>query len=441
MEGASGQKKRMLRLLGHQNENLALLCAQTRVGPSFCNNMEMVKRDRSSTNRMRAAFTETIGSALGVPGYVWDDGPEVGRGPILVETSLTPWDVQVQAQRVRLAGKLRQTPAPSANRSLNGELGKALASAKMNAGAKNTLLEDSMGPARAWGLPLVRPTQGVAKQRWKERLNKGMKAATTAATTASQRVRPESLGKGGRQASAIYVGFSATGTPGKEAALKRQQIPSRSLRAGLRNMTLGCVPHTRGALSRMASGWEELGPEKQRNMLQCPCRNREGRRGGKPQDAVHMILECNETEPVRHRVRAAMDAVVEREGNQEDKEKWAQMSSGQKLTFSLGTFSMLSPEAEHRAKSAGAREWVVGMHEAAAQLEVENAGFIKTVEREALLIGLGRAEAHDWAGAYEDIHNYLGGHLPWPIREEGEQGQAGGPPGHDAPRDQRSGAL
>ena len=132
---------------------------------------------------------------------------------------------------------------------------------------------------------------------------------------------------------------------------------------------------------------------------------------------------------------------TEREGNQEDKEKWAQMSSGQKLTFSLGTFSMLSPEAEHRAKSAGAREWVVGMHEAAAQLEVENAGFIKTVEREALLIGLGRAEAHDWAGAYEDIHNYLGGHLPWPIREEGEQGQAGGPPGHDAPRDQRSGAL
>ena len=63
------------------------------------------------------------------------------------------------------------------------------------------------------------------------------------------------------------------------------------------------------------------------------------------------------------------------------------------------------------------------------------------MEREALLIGIGRAEAHDWAGAYEDIHNYLGGHPPWPIREEGEQGQASGQSGHGAPQGQQGGAL
>ena len=46
MKGSSGQKTRMLELLGNQDENLALLSVQTRVGPSFCNNMEMVKRNK-----------------------------------------------------------------------------------------------------------------------------------------------------------------------------------------------------------------------------------------------------------------------------------------------------------------------------------------------------------------------------------------------------------
>ena len=51
------------------------------------------------------------------------------------------------------------------------------------------------------------------------------------------------------------------------------------------------------------------------------------------------------------------------------------------------------------------------MHEAAEHLERENAGFTGAVAREALLLGVGsyRAEARDWAGAYNDIHNYLGG--------------------------------
>ena len=80
---------------------------------------------------------------------------------------------------------------------------------------------------------------------------------------------------------------------------------------------------------------------------------------------------------------------------------------------------------QRRAKSAAAREWAVGMHEAAEHLRRENAGFTGAVAREALLLGVGRAGAWDWAGAYEDIHNYLGGPLPWPLRDE----QPGGQPG------------
>ena len=67
-------------------------------------------------------------------------------------------------------------------------------------------------------------------------------------------------------------------------------------------------------------------------------------------------------------------------------------------------------------------------------LERENGGFTDAVAREALLLGVGRAEAHDWEGAYEDIHNYLGGHLPWPLRDEqpGEQPETGSRAEHQA---------
>ena len=192
--------------------------------------------------------------ALGVPHRVWDDGPEVGKDPLLAETVLTPWDIQVRAQGVRLAGKLGQAPAPSANRSLNGELGKALACAKRNAAErvkKNTLLDAAREPMAEWGLPQVRPRRGIGKKRWKDHLQKGMKAATERATASSLRARPESTEEGGRQASTIYVGMSAvTGTKGKEAELRRGQVPSRSLRAQLRNLALGCVPHTISALPR-----------------------------------------------------------------------------------------------------------------------------------------------------------------------------------------------
>ena len=54
----------------------------------------------------------------------------------------------------------------------------------------------------------------------------------------------------------------------------------------------------------------------QRRVLNSPCNDpdQEGDKGDRPQDAVHMPLECNETKLVRHRVREAMDAVEDREG-------------------------------------------------------------------------------------------------------------------------------
>ena len=56
------------------------------------------------------------------------------------------------------------------------------------------------------------------------------------------------------------------------------------------------------------------------------------------------------------------------------------------------------------------------------------AGFAGAVEREPLLLEVGssRAEAWDWAGAYGDKHNYIGGHLPWPLQEAEQPGPANG---------------
>ena len=50
-----------------------------------------------------------------------------------------------------------------------------------------------------------------------------------------------------------------------------------------------------------------------------------------PQGAVHVMLECNETEAARRQVAAEMDMVVEREGTAEEKGTWKQIQRTQKL--------------------------------------------------------------------------------------------------------------
>ena len=52
------------------------------------------------------------------------------------------------------------------------------------------------------------------------------------------------------------------------------------------------------------------------------------------------------------------------------------------------------------------------------------------VRRKALIEGdvTPRSELENacWAGAYEDIHNYIGGHLPWPLQEAEQPGPEDG---------------
>ena len=70
-----------------------------------------------------------------------------------------------------------------------------------------------------------------------------------------------------------------------------------------------------------------------------------------------------------------MDMVVEREGTEEEKSTWNQLSGQRKLNYSLTTASLLPTPTEAKAKMAGARQWVLGMREAADQLHRENGGY------------------------------------------------------------------
>ena len=56
MRGAARGKEESLEVLGRQNEELAVLALETRVGPSFCNNMELVKHRNLTSEKMRSGF-------------------------------------------------------------------------------------------------------------------------------------------------------------------------------------------------------------------------------------------------------------------------------------------------------------------------------------------------------------------------------------------------
>ena len=235
-------------------------------------------------------------------------------------------------------------------------------------------------------MPIVRPAKGKAKEEWKKKVQRGAKADTVKEARESLRIRDSDPAQGGRAANMLHASLTERGSVCQEAKIRRKQIPSHGLRCGLRNLTLGCVPYTRGAMCRRATGWKHIDTSFQEGLLKCPCRSTAGDVNQQPQDAVHVMLECNETDAVRHRVVAEMDMVVEREGTEEEKSTWNQLSGQRKLNYSLTTASLLPTPTEAKVKMAGARQWVLGMREAADQLHRENDGYEHMVEREAALL-------------------------------------------------------
>ena len=131
----------------------------------------------------------------------------------------------------------------------------------------------------------------------------------------SLRIREEDPEKGGRQANSVFIQQVRMGGILKEAQHMRELIPSRSIRAGLKNMKMGAIQNAKGSQAKVVPGWRDLGEDLQAGLLECPCG-----RSSKPrhQDAVHLIGECEFSKPVREKVVKDMDSVVAAEGQAAD---------------------------------------------------------------------------------------------------------------------------
>ena len=418
MRGMAKGKEESLEVLGRQSEELAVLALETRVGPSFCNNMELVKHRGLTGAKMRSGFVQGVRAVMGVKKKACPDGPHLNHQPLLTETEVLPWDVQVKAQAVRLAGKLRQGQTDAPKNKLAGELGKALAAAKERAKGeqmKNGFLLDALPFARQWGVQLEQPRGRTAKSEWKAAIRAGAKKDARVAAEESLRIRDEDVENGGRQANSVFVQQVDRGNLLKEAQSLREVIPSRALRAGMKNMKMGALQNAKGTQAKMEPGWASLGHDLQAGLLECTCG-----RGSKPrhQDAVHVLGECAFSRPVRDKVVEDMSAVVAEEGQDSDRSVWAELSDKERLKYSLTTTKIFGEGLDRKTKSAGALAWVTGMQQVDDDLEEKNSTEEGTwsalARREALYQEMGRAVDHDNAGAEEDLGQLVNG-MDWLI--------------------------
>ena len=97
MRGVARGKEETLEILGRQSEELAVLSLETRVGPSICNNMELVKHTGQASEKMRAGFIQGVRAAMGVKKKASHKRANPGLQPLVAETEVVPWDIQVHA--------------------------------------------------------------------------------------------------------------------------------------------------------------------------------------------------------------------------------------------------------------------------------------------------------------------------------------------------------
>ena len=263
MRGMARGKEETLEVLGRQSEELAVLSLETRVGPSFCNNMELVKNLHTDpvASKMRAGFVQGVRAAMGIKKKVCHTGANLGLQPLLTETEVVPWDIQVQTQAVRLAGKLRQGEVQAPSNKLAGELGKALADAKLHTTGRtreNSFLQGALPHARKWGTPFAQPVGKLAKEEWKRCLREAAKEDVEKAGRESLQIRGADPEDGGRQSNTKFVQLVNRSNIGREARRMRELIPSRTLRVGMKNLKLGALQHARGSQAKTQPGRASL---------------------------------------------------------------------------------------------------------------------------------------------------------------------------------------
>ena len=79
MRGMAKGKEESLEVLGRQSEELAVLKLETRVGPSFCHNMELVRQKSQTEAKMRSGFVQGVRAAMGVEKKACREGAYLGH--------------------------------------------------------------------------------------------------------------------------------------------------------------------------------------------------------------------------------------------------------------------------------------------------------------------------------------------------------------------------
>jgi hypothetical protein len=237
--------------------------------------MELVKNLHTDpvASKMRAGFVQGVRAAMGIKKKVCHTGANLGLQPLLTETEVVPWDIQVQTQAVRLPGKLRQGEVQAPSNKLAGELGKALADAKLHTTGRtreNSFLQGALPHARKWGTPFAQPVGKLAKEEWKRCLREAAKEDVEKAGRGSLQIRGADPEDGGRQSNTKFVQLVNRSNIGREARRMRELIPSRTLRVGMKNLKLGALQHARGSQAKTQPGWASLGEDMQTRMLKCP---------------------------------------------------------------------------------------------------------------------------------------------------------------------------
>ena len=121
---------------------------------------------------------------------------------------------------------------------------------------------------------------------------------------------------------------------------------------------------------------------------------------------------------MREGVFKSMGAVVDREGQPQDKQMWAGLTNQGRLGYSLNSAKLFTPGVDSEAKSAGALAWAVGHKQAESEMEKHNAigslTWVGAVQREVMCQEVGRAVDWDNHGAGEGLENLVAGLAQFP---------------------------
>ena len=321
--------------------------------------------------KLKSAWQDILGKAvrLGSRGgkvVSFEDRKDsfIKKGGLMMETTETPWDIQVQTKGAGTWRRLKRQ---------NGSLASAMMRGAINGGAVlDPYLKGMTADLAALGLP--QGCGAMGDRAWKKRSRKGAQSLVDQSTAAIQ-----AEGLRGTESGMVYAttvkatsyGTLAGADRGIASTWKRL-CPEPGLRRELRRLKLGSMEGVKLKECRRTKGWSRV-QSQFKDRLICDCERPEVQTG------AHMWFKCTKTEGLRARVVAAADASALELGLMDGGVGWGTLTSEQKLFLLLkNDETCKTDEAGLRADAL--REWVGGLKGLEVQLREENSSLVEEVK-------------------------------------------------------------